>query len=65
MTTGSADTHVAFRVDRLKEIVSLSAEQLENTEESLVEHISGIAKYKSLSINLLDPSEIIASLSVR
>lgn len=54
----------AFNVDRLSEIVTLNADEIElNTEESDVPHVFGKALHKSNTLHLIDADGLLSSLA--
>ena len=59
LKTRAAASSVAFPVDRLSEIVTLCAEQIEPAKDA---RLLGCAVYKTASVNLLDTEELFASL---
>ena len=65
LDTANSKTNIAFRVDRLREIVVLESGQIEAVDDPEKKHLVGVAKHKSISINVLDETEIISSLTIR
>ena len=65
LTSEGSDTNLAFRVDRLREIIVLTEEQIDSSSDNRNHLLTGIADYKSLPLNVLDVPEIISSLALR
>lgn len=60
----NSDSLIAFKVDKLREIVTLPKEQIEPAKENDAAYISGKSKLKSNIINLLDVDKILSSLKL-
>ena len=55
---------VAFKIDKLREIVTLPKEEIEVARNKRNSHIFGKAEHKSNVLNLLDVEEILSSLKL-
>lgn len=64
LSSENTETNLAFKVERLREIVALSEEQIESPSPDQ-KHLAGIADYKSTELKLLDVQAIISTLSLR
>ncbi|MDH3492256.1 MAG: chemotaxis protein CheW [Acidobacteriota bacterium] len=65
LSSADSETNLAFKVDRLREIVVLSDEKIESSDKPSDAHLAGIAQYKSSALNVLNVPAIITSLAVR
>ncbi len=59
-----SDSLIAFKVDRLREIITLSSEAIEPVKKDDSDFLLGQTKYKSSLINLLDTEKLINSLNI-
>jgi len=60
----SAAAYVAFRADRLSEIISLRTEEIESVENEKSPYICGKAVHLSKNLHLIDAEKILASLII-
>ncbi len=64
MRCKNPDFLVAFKVDKLCEVITLSNEAIQPLKDNYSSFLSGQAKHKSGIINLLDVKEILCSLKI-
>ncbi len=61
----NSDASVAFTIDKLSELITLSNEEIENVEDEKSPHIFGKAAYKSNTLQLIDLVKLFASLELK
>ncbi len=57
-------TYIAFKVDKLREIVTLSDEEIEFVENKNMPYLAGTVEHKTNSVNLINIEEVFASLKL-
>ena len=60
----SSETHLAIRVDRLREIITIPDDALEYPQEQ-IEHVYATAEHKGMLVNLVNPTSLLTNLKLR
>jgi purine-binding chemotaxis protein CheW len=61
----NAASFIAFKVDKLREIVTLSDDQIDSVTDENLPYLSGKATHKSNEIHILNIEEILSSLTLK
>ncbi len=64
LNTEEADSHIAFKVDKLREIAILPDEEIKTIDEDDLPYLFGKITHKSNLINLLDVEAILSKLTL-
>lgn len=64
LRSDNSDSFIAFKVDKLREIVTISDKDIQECEENEIPHLTGKVTYNSHDIHIIDIEDILSSISL-